>query len=144
MVSRNVEVLFSGTSNPSGLQVDWDCLPIIQNFETQVSEWYDEWITQADRFQGDDCFRLYAKFYLHYTALVSNSYGLQNALERSPIDIAYYFSRVHSSALTCISVMKDEMAPAGHLRYSPDPHFVQCSYALLTLLKVWYSGVRCV
>jgi hypothetical protein len=71
--------------------------------------------------------------------LVVNSFGLQNALENNPINIGHFFGRCHTSAIASISVMKDEMAVKGYLKYSPDSHFVQSSYALLTLMKVDFS-----
>jgi hypothetical protein len=77
-----------------------------------------------------------AKFYYNYSMLVVNSFGLQNAFERSPVDMAYFFGRVHTAATACCLAMRDELAPAGFLRYSTDSHFVLTSYAVLTLLKV--------
>ena len=68
--------------------------------------------------------------------LVVNSFGLQNALERSPVDMAHFFSRTYTSAVACATLVRDELGPKGFLRYSPDTHFVQCSYAVLSLLKV--------
>jgi len=34
-----------------------------------------------------------------------------------------------------VLIMRDEVASAGWLRFSPDSHFVLCSYAVLSLLK---------
>lgn len=72
--------------------------------------------------------------------LVLNSFGLQNALERQPVNIGHFFARCHSCAMTCATLFRDSMAPAGFLKYSPDSHFVQMSYAVLTLLKVFLVG----
>lgn len=79
---------------------------------------------------------LIALFYYHYANLLINSFGLQNALERSPIDLAHFFARCHSSAIAFIRLVKDELAPKGYLRYGTDSHYVFISYAVLTLLKV--------
>ena len=68
--------------------------------------------------------------------LVLNSFGLQNALERAPLDLGHFFGRVHSSAYTCATLVRDSLGPAGFMKYSPDSHFVQTSYAVLSLLKV--------
>jgi len=68
--------------------------------------------------------------------LVLNSFGLQNALERSPVDIGHFFSRCHYCATTVATLVRDELGPSGFMRYSPDSHFVQTSYAVLSLLKV--------
>ena len=65
-----------------------------------------------------------------------NSFGLQDALEKSSVDIGHFFLRCHSAAVACATIVRDELGPRGFLRYSPDGHFVQCSYALLSLLKV--------
>lgn len=75
-------------------------------------------------------------FYYNYATLVVNSFGLQNALDRSQVDIAHFFIQCHSSAVACATIVRDELGPGGFLRYSPDSHFVQCSYAVLSLLKV--------
>ena len=69
--------------------------------------------------------------------LVVNLFGLQNALERSPLDIGHFFGRCYSSAMACALIVRDEIGPQGYMRYSPDSHFVLSSYAVLTLLKVW-------
>lgn len=76
------------------------------------------------------------QFYYNYSVLVINSFGLQHALDRSPVDIGHFFIRCHTSAVTCATIVRDELGPGGYLRYSPDSHFVQCSYAVLSLLKV--------
>jgi hypothetical protein len=80
--------------------------------------------------------RLITRFYFHYAMLVLNSFGLQNALERSNIDIGHFFGRCHSSAMACALLIRDELGPSGFLKYSPDSHFVFTSYAVLSLLKV--------
>ena len=80
---------------------------------------------------------LIGEFYLNYALLVVNSFGLQNALERSHVDIGHFFSRCHSAATKCAMLVRDKLGPQGFLRFSPDGHFVQCSYAVLSLLKVW-------
>lgn len=79
---------------------------------------------------------LAAKFFFNYAMLIVNSFGLQNALERSAVDIGHFFARCHSSAVACATVMRDELGPAGFLRYAPDSHYVMGSYAVLSLLKV--------
>ncbi len=79
---------------------------------------------------------LIGKFYFNYAMLIVNSFGLQNALERSAVDIGHFFARCHSSAAACATVLRDELGPLGYLRYAPDSNFVQGSYAVLSLLKV--------
>src|ERR1700761_1405542 len=79
---------------------------------------------------------LMAEFFTNYAMLVINSFGLQNAMERSPVDIPHFFARVHSSAKTCAVLVKDELGPLEFLKYAPDSHFVFASYAVLSLLKV--------
>jgi len=80
--------------------------------------------------------QMVSRFYFNYAMLVLNSFGLQNALDRAPVDTGHFFARVHSSALACAHIVRDELGPKGYLKYSPDSHFVQTSYALLSLLKV--------
>jgi hypothetical protein len=79
--------------------------------------------------------KLIMRFYLNYSMLVVNSFGLQNALERASLDVAHFFGRCYTSAKTCAIVIRDELGPQGYLRYAPDSHFVLTSYAVLTLLK---------
>ena len=77
-----------------------------------------------------------AQFYFHYAMLVLNSFGLQNAMEHAPLNIGHFFARVHFSATTCATIVRDQLGPNGFMKYSPDSHFVQTSYAVLSLLKV--------
>lgn len=88
----------------------------------------------------DEVVKAYAstiiKFYFHYYMLVINSFGLQNAMERSHVDIPHFFARVHTSATAVAAIARDELVPRGYLKYSPDAHFVFLSYAVLSLLKV--------
>jgi len=77
-----------------------------------------------------------SRFYFNYATLVINSFGLQNAMESSPTNIGYFFARVHTAANACATIVRDELGPSGYMKYSPDSHFVQTSYAVLTLLKV--------
>jgi hypothetical protein len=80
--------------------------------------------------------KLIAQFYFHYAMLLLNSFGLHNAMERSSADIAHFFSRCHHCATSCATIVRDQLGPSGYMKYSPDSHFVQTSYAVLTLLKV--------
>jgi len=142
IISRSLDLLYSNTNNPSGLQIECDHMVIIQNIESQLLTWYADWDLKKSPFPGVDCLVLCKKFYLNYGMLVINSFGLQNALEKNPINIGHFFGRCHTSAIASISVMKDEMAVKGYLKYSPDSHFVQSSYALLTLLKLLRPELR--
>lgn len=76
------------------------------------------------------------QFYCNYALLVVNSFGLQNALERSPVDIGHFFARCHGAASTVAMLVRDEYGPSGELRYCTDSNFVQISYAIVSLLKV--------
>ena len=77
-----------------------------------------------------------SQFYFNYANLVLNSFGLQDALERCPVNIGHFFARVHTSAHACATIVRDKLGPSGFMKYSPDSHFVQTSYAVLSLLKV--------
>ena len=138
-MSRCMDLLYSGTTSPSGLQMDCDYLTVIQNVESQLIGWYEEWLPVVVA-HADEYVALNGKFFLHYGMLVINSFGLQDAIERNPVNIGNFFGRVHKSAVACISVMKDNWGPKGYLKYSPDSIFVQGSYAVLTLLKVCSSA----
>lgn len=78
---------------------------------------------------------LIVQFYYQYANLLVNSFGLQNAMERAPIDLPHFFSRCYGSAMTFIGVVR-QLGPLGHFTFAPDSHFVFLSYAVLTLLKV--------
>jgi hypothetical protein len=77
-----------------------------------------------------------SQFYFNYAMLVLNSFGLQNAMEYAPLNIGHFFARVHFSATACATIVRDQLGPNGFMKYSPDSHFVQTSYAVLSLLKV--------
>lgn len=142
VVSRSLDLLYSGTTTPSGLQTACDYLQIIRAIESQIDSWQNQWSTLILNADSYTPYRVaIAKFYYNYAILVVNSFGLQNAFERSPVDIAYFFGRVHTAATACCLAMRDEIAPVGYLRYAPDSHFVLTSYAVLSLLKVSFLFV---
>jgi len=140
ILSRSLDFLYSGTSSPSGLQVDCDYLLVIKTIETQVVAWRDEWEGVRDAMIESGANLTYqgiiGRFYFNYSMLVVNSFGLQNSMEHSAVDIGHFFTRCHSSASACAVLVRDELAPRGFLKYSPDSHFVMISYAVLTLLKL--------
>lgn len=141
IVSRSLEFLYSGTDTASGLQVNCDYLLIIKTFETQILAWKNEWI-DSTLWEGAhvspalEYKKSISQFYYNYAMLVLNSFGLQNALERAPLDLGHFFGRVHTSAHTCATLVRDSLGPGGFMKYSPDSHFVQTSYAVLSLLKL--------
>ncbi|KAF9557137.1 hypothetical protein CPC08DRAFT_669049 [Agrocybe pediades] len=144
MLSRSLDFLHSGTDSPSGLQINCDYLLVIKNFESQINAWKQKWVDSQDWeafFKGEpssykEYKKMISQFYYNYAMLVLNSFGLQNALERAPVDIGHFFARVHSSAHACAALVRDQLGPSGYMRYSPDSHFVQTSYAVLSLLKL--------
>ncbi|KAI0748453.1 fungal-specific transcription factor domain-containing protein [Daedaleopsis nitida] len=142
ILTRSLDLLYSGTTNSSGLQIDCDFLLVIKTMETQLLAWHHEWLNvRASHVTGESEYiqkyrMLIANYYFHYAMLTINAFGLQNALERSAVDIGHFFARCHSSAISCATILRDEMGPAGYLRYAPDSHFVMGSYAVLTLLKL--------
>ncbi|EIW60220.1 uncharacterized protein TRAVEDRAFT_145442 [Trametes versicolor FP-101664 SS1] len=147
ILTRSLDLLYSGTTNSSGLQVECDFLLVIKTMETQLLAWHHEWlhirnatIGENDRVQKYR--RLIANYYFHYAMLTINAFGLQNALERSAVDIGHFFARCHSSAVSCALLLRDEMGPLGFLKYAPDSHFVMGSYAVLSLLKASLLLIR--
>lgn len=140
ITSRSLDFLYSGTTTASGLQTDCDYLLVIKTVESQIISWHNEWspaLAPAGMTGPGGLYRsLIRRFYFNYALLVINSFGLENALQSSPVDIPHFFGRCHSAAMSCVLLVKDEIAPAGFLRYAPDSHFVLCSYAVLSLLKV--------
>ncbi|KAF9227599.1 hypothetical protein BS17DRAFT_856106 [Gyrodon lividus] len=137
IVSRSLDFLYSGTNTPSGLQTDCDYLLVIKTIEQQMVAWQHEWTTGRPVMTIlKDYTSTMTRFYFHYYTLVIHSFGLQNAMERSLVDIHYFFSRCHTSATAVAIIARDELAPRGFLKYSPDSHFVFLSYAVLSLLKL--------
>ncbi|ELU45832.1 fungal zn(2)-Cys(6) binuclear cluster domain-containing protein [Rhizoctonia solani AG-1 IA] len=141
ILSRSLDFLYSGTQSASGLQTDCDYLLVIKTIESQFDSPHADRrqtniLSRNDTSPSADYRSLAATFYYHYAMLVINSFGLQNAMERSRVDIGHFFSRCHTSAMSCVLVVRDELAPRGYMRYSPDSHFVFTSYAVLTLLKL--------
>ncbi|KAJ6531569.1 fungal-specific transcription factor domain-containing protein [Mycena vulgaris] len=139
MISRSLDLLYSGTDTPSGLLENCDYLLVIKTFEAQIIASRQHWeaIAAAASERSMHHYRNHmSQFYYHYAMLVLNSFGLQNALERAPLDIGHFFTRCHSSAIACAVLVRDHLGPRGFMKYSPDSHFVQTSYAVLSLLKL--------
>ncbi|KAJ3850230.1 fungal-specific transcription factor domain-containing protein [Lentinula lateritia] len=141
ILSRSLDFLYSKTDSTSGLQTSCDYLLVVKTFESQIMESSTRWMHEDLLGMKDPPTTTEYKvpitqFYLNYVLLVLNSFGLQNALERSPMDMGHFFARCHSCATTCATLVRDQLGPIGFLKYSPDSHFVQTSYAVLTLLKL--------
>ncbi|KAF8635502.1 hypothetical protein AX17_003892 [Amanita inopinata Kibby_2008] len=140
ILSRSLDFLYSATDSPSGLQVNCDYLLIVKTFETQILAWRQHWLQlrswENEPSSSGEYKSLISQFYFNYAMLVLNSFGLQNALEHSAVNIGYFFARCHSSAIACATIVRDQLGPRGFLKFSPDSHFVQTSYAVLTLLKL--------
>jgi len=141
ILSRSLDFLYSGTSTASGLQTDCDYLLVTKTIESQLSAWSNEWtqhrateIAKAGE-PYDGHYQAKRNFFLNYGLLVVNSFGLQNALERSHVDIGHFFARCYGAAQAVAMTVLDELGPSGALRYCTDSNFVQCSYAVLSLLK---------
>ncbi|KAI0273517.1 fungal-specific transcription factor domain-containing protein [Gloeopeniophorella convolvens] len=137
IISRTLDLLYSETNSPSGLLIDVDYLLVIKTFERQIQTWYSQ-VSDADK-AGDRVAKyssLMSEFFANYAMLVINSFGLQNAMDRSPVDIPHFFARVHSSAKTCAVIIKEELSQEDFLKFAPDSHFVFTSYAVLSLLKL--------
>ncbi|KAL1691371.1 fungal-specific transcription factor domain-containing protein [Schizophyllum commune] len=138
LMSRSLDFLYSATDSRSGLHTDIDYILVIKTFESQLTAWKEQWIVVPPG--PPSRWMLYTKsiaqFYFNYSLLVLNGFGLQNALERNPVDMGHFFGRCHSAATTCALIVRDELAANDFLRHSPDSHCVLISYAVLTLLKL--------
>lgn len=44
ILTRSLDLLYSGTNSPSGLQTDSDYLLVITTMETQILAWQHEWV----------------------------------------------------------------------------------------------------
>ncbi|KAK2466676.1 hypothetical protein APHAL10511_000934 [Amanita phalloides] len=140
ILSRSLDFLYSAMDTASGLQNHLDYLLAIKTFEAQIFTWRQGWpgshVLESLPPNVRDYKALIAQFYFNYVVLVLNSFGLQDALERTPANIGHFFARCHSSATACAIVVRDQLGPRGYLKYSPDSHCVMISYAVLTLLKL--------
>ncbi|KIY71047.1 hypothetical protein CYLTODRAFT_346620 [Cylindrobasidium torrendii FP15055 ss-10] len=142
IVSRSLDLLYSNVEGGTGLHDTLDYMLIIRTFEDQVYESMHRFTsgTALPHANEHAVFAQYTKimgeFYMNYTLLVLNSFGLQNALQAAPVNIGHFFARVYTSAMNCASLVRDQMGPLGFLKYSPDSHCVQISYAVLSLLKL--------
>lgn len=142
IVSRSLDLLYSNVEGGTGLHDTLDYMLIIRTFEDQIYESMHRFTSGAALPHANEhaVFAQYTKlmgeFYMNYTLLVLNSFGLQNALQAAPVNIGHFFARVYTSAMNCALLVRDQMGPLGFLKYSPDSHCVQISYAVLSLLKV--------
>ncbi|KAL0577102.1 hypothetical protein V5O48_004894 [Marasmius crinis-equi] len=144
ILTRSLDFLHSSTDSSNGLQPSIDYMLVIKTFESQITASRDRWGSGDDFIQSslkesptmNEYKTFIGQFYYNYVLLVLNSYGLQNALERSPLDIGHFFARCYGCATTCSLLVRDHLGPSGYMKYSPDSHFVQTSYAVLTLLKL--------
>lgn len=146
ILSRSLDLLYSSTTSASGLQTNCDYYIVTRTIEAQLQGWRDEWLDKLVLSGPPSTYFMYwasmGNFYYNYAMLVVNSFGLQNALERSPVDIGHFFTRCHNSAVACATLVRDDLGPRGFLRFSVDSHFVQTSYALLSLLKFTRPAFR--
>ncbi|KAF9032161.1 hypothetical protein BDZ89DRAFT_1063535 [Hymenopellis radicata] len=143
ILSRSLDLLYSNMDTSSGLHTSsLDYMLVIKTFEDQIYQSRQRWLNRAQPFSDKETpeFTQYtagiAEFYISYTMLVLNSFGLQNALEAAPLNIGHFFGRVHASAVNCATIVRDHLGPSGFMKYSPDSHCVQTSYAVLSLLKL--------
>ncbi|KAH8813625.1 fungal-specific transcription factor domain-containing protein [Flagelloscypha sp. PMI_526] len=140
IVSRFLDFLYSAmgtdSASASGLLGQCDHMLVIRAFETQLATWHDAWHVASLSGPSSDYYRPMSQFYFHYALLVLNSFGLQDSLTRTPVNIPHFFSRVYHSAMRCAEVVKDELGPGGYLKYCSDSHFVQISYTVLSLMKL--------
>lgn len=131
--------ILAPTQGPDSLSTEMDYLIVIKTFEAQIDSWIRHWTAQAQAVGHSPLpsfVPMMGRFYYNYSMLVMNSFGLQNALERAPANIGHFFQRCHTAATACATIVTRELGPLGWLKYQTDSHFVQCSYAVLSLLKV--------
>ncbi|KAK0463601.1 fungal-specific transcription factor domain-containing protein [Desarmillaria tabescens] len=141
ILSRSLDFLYSNTESGNGLHTTLDYLLIIRTFEDQIFTFRRKWIasseTTNDKVSIEHEYKArISEFYFNYTLLVLNSFGLQNAIESAPLNVGHFFARVHTSAINCATIVRDHLGPNGFMKYSPDSHSVQTSYAVLSLLKL--------
>jgi len=140
IMSRALDTLYSSTTTASGLMIQCDYPLVLRSVQEQLDLWVSEWIS-AFIYQpySEELKQIYTAsghFYYSYSCLVLNSFGLQNALEYSPVDLAFFFAKVYHAAMNCLDITENDMAQHGHLEYLPDSQFVMISYAVLSLLKL--------
>jgi len=53
ILARSLDLLYSGTSSPSGLQTDCDYMLIIKTFESQIVAWREQWLIFGAFWNGE-------------------------------------------------------------------------------------------
>jgi len=136
-------MLYSDTASTTGLQMECNYLVAVRATENQLLALREEWAVYIDNYcasSPDDSqvryWKTITEFYNTYSILLLNSLGLQDAIERTVVNLPHFFSRCLKAAADCAKVIRDELGPGGYLRYSPLSHFIEGSYAVLTLLKL--------
>lgn len=117
---------------------------IVRSAHEELRRWLNEWNRPFPQSEDGDEFEYASRahFYYAYSSLVLYSFGLENALERSKLDISFFLTNVYEAATRVCNVVKDHFLPKGYLPYLPDTNFVMCSYALLSLLKLLKPELR--
>ncbi|KAH8918123.1 hypothetical protein BT69DRAFT_1285999 [Atractiella rhizophila] len=141
--TRILDILYSDTTTPSGLNPHLDYTMLLRTFSTQIDSWRDEWsvpIEALAQLRAPHYWAAIKMFYYHYYKLLLLSFGFQNALdkrdnENETIDLNGLFLQCFENASGIIRIGKDILGPRNHLRYATDAQFVFLSYAAVFLLK---------
>lgn len=56
------------------------------------------------------------------------TFGLQNAIDRNPADLAFFFSKCHAHAINVVQVARTYLGPLNYLRYAPESSSVFLAY----------------
>jgi hypothetical protein len=153
IMSRAIDTIYSSTTTISGLRDDCDCkltgldqqltsdMLVVRSAHEELRRWLSEW-NRGPQPEGHVEYDSRAQFYYAYSSLVLYSFGLENALERSKMDISFFLTNVYEAASKVCTVVKHHFHERGYLPYLPDTNFVMCSYALLSLLKLLKPELR--
>lgn len=102
---------------------------IVRSAHEELRRWLADW-NRGPQPDGHTEYDSRAQFYHAYSSLVLYSFGLENALERSKMDISFFLTNVYEAASRVCNVVKNHFLPRGYLPYLPDTNFVMCSYAV--------------
>lgn len=139
--SRSLDLLYSHTGTPSGLNANLDYSLLMKTFSQSLDQWMTECTIRTldnvlDRPGG---YRHSMKeFYYNYYRLFTMSFMLQHTLENpdKQIELPHVYLTCYDAATRVIIIARDHLGPLGALRYAPDSQFVYIAYAAVFLLKL--------
>ncbi|KAJ9092646.1 hypothetical protein QFC21_006710 [Naganishia friedmannii] len=138
IIYRALQIINPPSQAQNGLAPSLDYNAVLRIFQEELDGWerwctapYDEITTPVG-----GASRGTVEFYYRYNSLLLASFGLENALQRNPIDIPTFFHKVYESAWAISEITIHALAATQEISYFTDSQNVFLSYAMLSLLKL--------